>query len=133
MSQENTQVEMRPVSHPMIDAFTDEYLRVLAGPDGAGGVPHYYQVCTSGADGKPTWVVAQIQIQEGHPGQIGVNGIGNQTLMLILYDFLKKANSGEFACRENSVQLTKLEEVMHWSKQRELDRKQRGVLQTYKK
>lgn len=125
--------ELRKVSHPMIDGFTSEYLEVFAGPDGAGGVPHFYKVCTSGADGKPTYVVAQIQLQEGHPGEIGVNGIGNQTLMLILHDFLKKANAGEFACRENSVQLTKIEEAMQWSKQREFDRKQRGVLQTYKK
>lgn len=128
-----TEAGMRKVSHPMIDGFTEGFLEVFAGPDGAGGVPHFYKVCTNGANGKPTRVVAQIQLQEGNPSEVGVNGIGNQTLQLILHDFLKKANAGEFACRENSVQLTKIEEVMQWSKQRELDRKQRGVLQTHKK
>lgn len=133
MSNEVGREELRKVFHPMIDGFTGEFLEVFAGPDGAGGVPHFYKVYTSGADGKPIQVVAQIQLQEGHPGDVGVNGIGNQTLMLILQDFLAKANKGDFACRENSLQLTKIEEAMQWSKQRELDRKQRGVLQTYKK
>jgi len=125
--------ELRKVDHPMIDGFTEEFLEVYAGPDGAGGVPHYYEVRTNGHDGKPSWVVCQIQLQEGHPKEIGVNGIGNQTLLLILQDFIRKANAGEFACRENSVSITKIEEALQWNKQRELDRKKRGVLQTYKK
>lgn len=130
MLQESS-AELRPVNHPMIDGFTDEFLEVFAGPDGAGGVPHLYVIHEKGSvDGATP--LAVIHLQHGHPKE-GINGIGNQTLMLILYDFLKKANAGEVACRENSVQLTKIEEAMQWSKQRELDRRQRGVLQTYKK
>lgn len=120
-------IQRRVVGHPMIDGFTEEHLNVYAAEDGAGGVPHLYTVTN-----KTGGVLCEIALQEGHPKD-GVNGIGNQTLLLILSDFLKKANAGEFACRENSVQLTKIEEAMQWSKQRELDRKQRGVLQTYKK
>ena len=124
---EVTPIQRRVVSHPMIDGFTEEHLNVYAGEDGAGGIPHLYVVTN-----KTGGVLCEIVLQEGHPKD-GVNGIGNQTLMLILYDFLKNANAGEFACRESSVQWTKIEEAMQWSKQRELDRKQRGVLQTYKK
>lgn len=131
---------MRPVTHPMIDAFTSEFLEVFAGPNGAGGVPHLYRIYKKGVEpktesdpGKPRELFCEICLQEGHPGQIGVNGIGNQTLMLVLHDFLSAAGKGEFACRENSLQLTKIEEAMHWSKQREFDRKRRGVLQTYQK
>lgn len=132
--------ELRRVSHPMIDGFTDEYLEVWAGLDGAGGVPHLYQVYraaippqTGDDRGKPRELLLEIRLQEGHPKEVGVNGIGNQTLLLILLDFLRKANAGEFSCRENSVSITKVEEALQWNKQRELDRKQRGVLQTYKK
>lgn len=124
--------ELREVSHPMIDAFTEEYLKIFAGPDGAGSAPHYYKVSTSGADGKPTWAVCQIALQEGHPKD-GVNGIGVQSLLLVVLDFLQKANAGEFRCRETAVTITKIEEALQWNKQRELDRKQRGVLQTYNK
>ena len=127
---------LRKINHPMIDGFTDEFLEVYAGPDGAGGCPHYYQVRAKegvklGDDTLP--VVAEIFLQEGHPKEVGVNGIGVQTLLLIVQDFLQKAQEGEFRCRETAVTITKIEEAMQWNKQRELDRKQRGVLQTYQK
>lgn len=123
--------QARRVSHPMIDGFTDEYLEVYAGADGAGGAPHKYIILRKGdTDGMSP--LCEISLQEGHPKD-GVNGIGNQTLLLIALDFVRKCNAGEFSCRENSVGITKIEEALQWSKQRELDRKQRGVLQTYKK
>jgi hypothetical protein len=131
---------MRRVDHPMVDGFTDEFLEVLAGPDGAGGCPHEYQIFWKGVEpktesdpGKPRELLCIITLQEGHPGEVGVNGIGNQTLMLIVWDFLNKANKGEFPSRETAVTITKIEEAMQWNKQRELDRKKRGVLQTYQK
>ena len=124
--------QLRKVDHPMIDGFTEEFLEVYAGPDGAGGVPHLYTVYRKGEfiGGDP---ICEIRLQEGHPKEVGVNGIGNETLLLIVQDFIRKANVGEFACREKSVSLTKIEEALQWSKQRELYRKQRGVLRTYKK
>lgn len=132
--------QLRKVDHPMIDGFTEEFLEVYAGPDGAGGVPHYYEVVTKApeplSENLPAQggrVICMIHLQHGHPQEVGVNGIGNQTLLLILQDFLRKANAGEFACRESSVSITKIEEALQWNKQRELDRKKRGVLQTYKK
>ena len=121
--------EMRLVDHPMVDGFTEENLKIYAGPDGAGGVPHLYQIREAATDK----VLCEIVLQHGHPKEVGVNGIGNQSLLLILQDFLRKANAGEFPCRETSVGITKIEEALHWNKQRELDRKKRGVLQTYKK
>lgn len=127
------EVELRRVTHPMIDGFTDEFLEVYAGPDGAGGAPHYYEVHAA-VEGEPV-VLLKLHLQEGNPKDlaIGLNGIGNQTLMLIALDFLKKANAGEFACRETSVVITKLEEAMQWTKQRELDRRARGVYLQHKK
>jgi hypothetical protein len=124
--------QLRKVDHPMIDGFTEEFLEVYAGEDGAGGVPHHYLVFRKDdVDGMSP--ICEIKLQHGHPKEVGINGIGNQTLLLILQDFIRKANAGEFACRENSVSITKIEEALQWNKQRELDRKKRGVLQTYKK
>lgn len=127
------ETELRPVTHPMIDGFTDEFLEVLAGPDGAGGAPHYYEIRAK-VEGEPV-VLLKLFLQEGNPTDqaIGLNGIGNQTLILIALDFLKKANQGPFACRETSVVITKLEEAMQWTKQREMDRKNRGVYLQHKK
>lgn len=127
------EVQLRQVTHPMIDGFTSEFLEVYAGPDGAGSAPHYYEV-RAAVEGDPV-VLLQLFLQEGNPQDqaIGLNGIGNQTLVLIALDFLKKANAGEFACRETSVVITKLEEAMQWTKQREMDRRARGVQFQHKK
>lgn len=127
------EIELRRVTHPMIDGFTSEFLEVYAGPDGAGGCPHYYEV-RAAVEGEPV-VLLELFLQEGNPKDqsVGLNGIGNQTLMLIVLDFLKKANAGEFSCRETSVVITKLEEAMQWTKQRELDRRARGVQFQHKK
>lgn len=139
MSQER-EIAGRLVTHPMIDGFTDEFLIVRAGVDGAGGCPHLYEVYDKGVEpkssndpGVDSKLLCRIELQHGNPKEVGVNGIGNQTLMLIALDFLKKANAGEFSCRETSVVITKLEEAMQWTKQREMDRRARGVYLQHKK
>lgn len=133
MSKEK-EIAGRLVTHPMIDGFTDEFLIVRAGVDGAGGCPHLYEIYRAdGTDDETQNPICRIELQHGNPKEIGVNGIGNQTLMLIALDFLKKANAGEFACRETSVVITKMEEAMQWTKQRELDRRARGVQWQHKK
>lgn len=128
MHKEIDGIEMRIVESPLVDGFTDEYLTVLAGPDGAGDAPHKYLVLD-----KQGRVVTGFAIQEGNPKEVGVNGVGNQTLLLICLDFLKKIQAGQFSCRENSLQVTKIEEALLWSKARELDRLKRGVYQTHQK
>lgn len=124
--------DMRPVTHPMVDGFTNAHLRVLAGPIGAGGVPHRYVVTTRNDLATPPVVIGEIRLQEG-PVADGVNGMLNTTLLLILLDFLKCAQEGELRSREGALQITELESALHWSKQRELDRDARGVLGTYQK
>jgi hypothetical protein len=39
--------------------------------------------------------------------------------------------SGEFACRENALALTKLQEALHWLNHRTADREARGVEGTH--
>jgi hypothetical protein len=125
---------MRVVTHPMMDSFTQENLVVYAGEPGAGGTPHYYQICkklTPDAAGEE--VIAEIRLQHGPRKEVGVNGIGNGTLLLVVWDFLKTLQDGDYRTRENAVAITKMEEVMQWQKQRELDRAGRGVLGTWQK
>lgn len=42
-------------------------------------------------------------------------------------------NSTEFACSENSLAITKLEEALHWLQHRTADREARGVEGTHEK
>ncbi len=41
--------------------------------------------------------------------------------------FYQNANKGKYACRENALAITKLEEATHWLLSRRLDREARGV------
>ena len=45
--------------------------------------------------------------------------------------FYQTTNGGKFACRENALAITKLEEAMHWLQHRQQDRIDRGVQGTY--
>src|SRR5262245_32836672 len=125
----------REVKHPMMDGFTKDNLKVFAGPPGAGGAPHRYLILHQ--EGPPNFdfdkVIIEINLQHGPVNEVGVNGIGNGTLLLIVWDFLKSLQSGDYSTRENSLAITDLERAMGWQKQRELDRAERGVLGTWQK
>jgi hypothetical protein len=45
--------------------------------------------------------------------------------------FYNSASNGKFACRENSLAITHMEEALHWMWSRETNRRERGVLGTY--
>ena len=45
--------------------------------------------------------------------------------------YYQRAADGKFACRENALAITKLEEALHWMDHRTADRIERGVEGTY--
>jgi hypothetical protein len=47
--------------------------------------------------------------------------------------FYQSANEGKFACRENALAITHLEEAQHWMWRRTKNRVARGVANTYDK
>lgn len=69
---------------------------------------------------------AVLRFQEGDPAD-EVNGISNEALLAIVEDRLLGFQAGDFACRENAVALTKLQESMMWLQKRTQDREARGV------
>jgi len=46
-------------------------------------------------------------------------------------DFYQKANNGKFACRENALAITKLEEALHWLNSRTRRRDEAGIEGTH--
>ena len=93
---------------------------VIDGP-GAGGASHEYQVVI------PNGRTTNISFQNGPIGEVGVNGITQEVLLAIVKDRLKSFQAGPFACRENAIALTKIDEAMLWLFSRTLDRMRRGV------
>ena len=69
----------------------------------------------------------ELNFQHGPIAEAGVNGISQEALLAVLVDRLRGFQSGPFACRENAVALTKLEEAMMWIQKRTRDRVARGV------
>ena len=62
---------------------------------------------------------------------VGVNGITHEALIAILIDRLQGFQSGPYACRENALALTKMEEAAHWLAHRTRARMARGVEGTH--
>jgi hypothetical protein len=56
-----------------------------------------------------------------------LEGVTQEALLAIVMDRLQSFQRGPFACRENALALTKIEEAQHWLFSRTLARMQRGV------
>lgn len=89
-----------------------------------GNMSHVYTI----AIGDKTTVLS---FQNGPIGEVGVNGITHEALIVVLIDRLQGAQKGKYACRENALMLTKLEEALMWSEERTRGRMARGVEGTH--
>lgn len=96
---------------------------------GAGGAPHHYRIV--GFKGRGGEV--DLVFQNGPIDGVGVNGITHEVLLAIVIDRLQMFQKGPYACRENAIALTKLEEAAMWLHKRTRDRMLRGVEGTMSK
>ncbi len=107
-----------------------------------GGASHKYVVIPVGFDltdannAIPAAVennsIANIHFQQGPTNEVGLNGVYHDDLLAMVIDRLQGFQSGDYACRENAIAITKIEEAMHWLKHRADDRKNRGVFSSSK-
>lgn len=107
----------------------NEALKVVRvdGP-GAGGASHHYEIAGFSAEGIPAGSgYITIKFQNGLVKEHGVNGISQEALLAIVVDRLRGFQKGKYACRENALALTKIEEAMHWLHARTRDRIERNV------
>ncbi len=89
----------------------------------SGGSAHHYVASIGGQE------VARIQFQQGPRNVSGsLPGVTEAVLYAILIDRLRGFQAGPYSCRENAIQLTHLEESLHWTKARADERAKRGVL-----
>lgn len=108
---------------------------------GAGGAYHCYKITGYDASRNPSLdafddqhgTATFILFQNGPINEVGVNGITQEVLLAICIDRLEHFQSGPFACRENALALTKLQEAQMWLQKRTRDRMARGVEGTHKK
>lgn len=89
---------------------------------GQGGMCHKYRIEDN--SGVP---LSLISFQDGPILENGVNGVTNESLLLVVLDRLRSAQAGPFSCRENAIVATKIEEALLWLNHRTAERKERGV------
>lgn len=96
---------------------------------GAGNACHEYVILIN--PNTPKVDTARISFQNGPIKEVGVNGITQEALLAIVIDRLRSFQAGAYACRENALALTKIEEAMHWLHSRTRARLARGVEGTH--
>ena len=132
--------EIRELTSHKVNGLNDSLTIQVRDEPGEGNANHYYHISgfslkgnrsinegDSGIAGIP------IVFQNGPILESGFNGVSNESLLAIVEDRLLGFQSGQFACRENAVALTKLQEAMMWLQKRTMDRMRRGVEGTHSK
>lgn len=117
---------MRPITDHKVNGL-NEAIEITAGEVGSGNAPTHYDIEGPNFDVLLCFQSKPIQSPEDY------NGITNEALLAVLIDRMRGFQSGQFACRENAIALTHLEEALMWLQKRTRDRMARGVEGTHQK
>ncbi len=133
---------MRKITDHAVNGLNEALeIQVLDEP-GPGGACHRYDITgfdtgtnpSNSAGGyRSSFSRLIILFQNGPIAETGVTGISNEALIAVVIDRLRGFQSGQYACRENALALTKLQEALMWLQKRTLDRAARGVEGTSQK
>lgn len=94
---------------------------------GNGNANHEYQVIFGDIEAGKEGVMLQFQ-NGGRNIEGSINGLTGEDLLEICRHRLQCFQTSEYACRENAVALTHIEEALMWLNRRVEDRIERGVL-----
>ena len=102
---------------------------VIADEPGSGNANHNYLI----RDTETENILGEVIFQNGPIKEVGVNGVTNEDLLSIVAHRLQCFQTSQFACRENALALTKIEEATHWLAHRTAGRQARGVEGSHQK
>lgn len=115
---------MRELTSHKVNGLNDALTIEVLDEPGQGNACHHYKITPNALT---ECQACHIHFQNGLIQEFGVNGISVEALLAIVEDRLLGFQSGQFACRENAVALTKLQECMMWLQKRTRERVARGV------
>jgi hypothetical protein len=130
---------MREIRSHVVNPTNDKLTITVTDEPGQGGANYRYEIAGFDAVRNPAAFGDDpsnrmpVVFQNGPIAEVGVNGVTHEALLAVLIDRLQSFQSGPFACRENALALTKLEEAKHWLNSRTLSRMARGVEGTHQK
>lgn len=123
---------MRTINDHKVNPANDKLTITVRDEPGSGGASHQYEISGWSQPGAPDGsCYTVLEFQNGPINEAGVNGITQEVLLAIVADRLRSFQAGPYACRENALALTKIEEAQHWLHHRTLARMQRGVEGTH--
>jgi hypothetical protein len=113
----------------LVEGKENKYTKVICNDDPAigNGACHKYSINSVVPNAEGFSLLSDIDFQDGPILESGVNGVQNEDLLVIVADRLRCFQGGNFACRENAIALTKIEEALLWLNKRTQDRINRGV------
>lgn len=118
---------MRKLTDHKLNGLNDALDITVLDEPGQGGACHVYEIDQTGGAPNSGGVKTVIKFQNGPILESGVNGISGEALLAVVIDRLRSFQAGPFACRENALALTSLEESLMWLQKRTRDRLARGV------
>lgn len=134
---------MRKITDHQVNPANDKIQIAVTDEPGAGGANHRYELAGFDTKGNPSEIGPDgfsssfskqvILFQNGPIAEAGVNGITQEVLIAICIDRLRSFQAGPYACRENALALTKLEEAQMWLLSRTRARMARNVEGTHEK
>lgn len=120
---------MRTLTDHIVNPTNDRLRITVLDAPGAGGANHEYEItAVNDGSGRPYKIADhRISFQNGPIAEHGVNGVTQEALLAIVADRLRSFQAGPYACRENAVALTKIDEAVMWLQRRTIARMARGV------
>lgn len=114
---------MRELTEHKINPVNDKIGIKVVDEPGQGNANHHYAIeMPVNVDNPPV----DILFQNGPVNEVGINGLTQEALMIICIDRLRSFQKGPYACRENGMALTHLEESLHWLHSRTVKRMTQG-------
>lgn len=121
---------VRELTSHRVNGLNESVNIIVMDEPGPGNACHHYRIEPITLPGDhPEGAInpCTIRFQNGPIAEAGVNGISNEALLAVVEDRLLGFQSGQYACRENAIALTKLQESMMWLQRRTRNRVARGV------
>lgn len=123
---------MRKVTDHKLNGL-NEAIEINAGEPGSGSAPVQYTITLEGV-GVPARAPHILNFQNGPiKSPEDFNGLTNEALLAVLIDRMRGFQGSQFACRENAIALTHMEDALMWLQKRTRDRLARGVEGTLQK
>lgn len=119
---------MRILKTHAINPVNQELDVVVVDNPGHGGANHAYLITSKDPD---FHVPLEICFQDGPINEVGVNGVTHEALLAVIIDRLRCFQAGPYACRENALALTNIEQGLLWLHSRTRERMFRNVEGTH--